>query len=230
MLSKFIQRVLGRSDIHFNGSLYMRRWRIIHTPWFGIRIHNIVRSDDDRELHDHPFSFVSFILKGGYNEYTPRGGPDWYGPGSVIFRRAEDLHRLELRRKRGFNLGGAIRVPDQTSPEVSAWTFVIRGPTRRQWGFMTDKGWVSAKDFVGSREGVTAGTTVSPMGLIHDNYSEVLAEKIDLKKLLREVMESYEFSPFVPISVDGPEMKRWGGEVPNPDFVDVKPIPRDGKD
>lgn len=184
-----LNKLLGRSDIYFGGSLYMRRWRFISTPWFGVRLHHIVRSDNDRELHDHPFTFLSFILAGGYFEWRNRkdaplkvgemklAPPDaegwrkdisyikmtsgqigrWYGPGSHVLRRAEDLHRLELKKEwdePGNNAGPPGYLPQLK--ERSAWTLVFRGPVRRQWGFETEKGWVPATDFVSKRERETA--------------------------------------------------------------------------
>ena len=124
----FFDKLLGRSDIHFNDDIYMRRWRIIHTRYFGIRVHNIMRSDMDVELHDHPFTFVSFILRGGYFEITPDGLRTWYGPGSLVVRSGAALHRLELDRP--------------------AWTLVFRGPMTRVWGFLTSSGWVPWSKFV----------------------------------------------------------------------------------
>ncbi len=138
---KWLNKLFGRSDIYFGDDLYMRRWRIGHRFRWSLRIHHIVRSDRDRELHDHPFDFVSLILWGGYVEITPtrftdpEGTPNhrrWYGPGSIIRRKAENLHRLELKRP--------------------AWTLVLRGPIRREWGFVTTMGWVPWQDFVKLRE------------------------------------------------------------------------------
>lgn len=48
---------------------YMRRW-ILHHPWGTIRLHHILRSDDGRDLHCHPWDFVSFMLIGEYTEVT----------------------------------------------------------------------------------------------------------------------------------------------------------------
>ncbi len=140
--------LLGRSDLWLGSVHYMRRWRFFRTRRFGVRIHHILRSDPDRDLHDHPFNFTSVILWGGYWEYTldpyllahqerPPGFVlhkdgvvrRWYGRGSVLVRRAEQLHRLEL-------------------PEGStAWTLVFRGRIRRPWGFLTDKGWIDQRDY-----------------------------------------------------------------------------------
>ena len=50
-----------------DGKLYLWRLYILRTPWFGVMLHKIMDDDPDC-LHDHPWSFVSFILKGGYEE------------------------------------------------------------------------------------------------------------------------------------------------------------------
>ncbi len=130
-----------------DGSFYMRRW-IFRTPWGTLRVHNICSSDSGRDFHDHPFSFTSLILRGGYLEHVPGcrcgnkapyqlwegnhapGTPPcrYYGPGSVVRRKATDLHRLDLTNG-------------------SAWTFVLGGPYERKWGFKTPNGWVYHRDY-----------------------------------------------------------------------------------
>lgn len=128
----WLQRVLGRSDIYAGSSLYMRRW-LVGPKWGpGLRLHHIARGDATPEMHDHPFSFLSFVLWGGYVEHRPDRQPRTVRPWSFVFHRAEDLHRLELDR--------------------TAWTFVIRGPIRRTWGFMTAEGWVPWREFVQARD------------------------------------------------------------------------------
>lgn len=124
--------ILGRSDIYFGGALYMKRWRLGPRWGLGLRLHHIVRGDGDREFHDHPFWFLSFILSGGYVEHRPGGASRRFGPGSIVVRRATGLHRLELDRP--------------------AWTVVLRGPICRTWGFSTDRGWVPWHDFTAQRE------------------------------------------------------------------------------
>jgi hypothetical protein len=114
-----------RSDLI--GGDYMRRWTVT-TPWFSLRLHHILRSDLDRHHHDHPFSFVSLILRGGYVERSPGGPPRVCRPGTVVVRRAEDLHSLTL-------LG------------ESAWTLVAATPRRKRWGFDTEDGWVFAGEY-----------------------------------------------------------------------------------
>lgn len=112
---------------------YMERW-VFRTPWFNIRIHHILKSDEGRDLHDHPFDFTSLILSGGYTEVTPsrHAGMTFtknYKAGNVLTRKAEALHRLILREG------------------STTWTLVFAGPRRRKWGFMTTKGWVYYQDY-----------------------------------------------------------------------------------
>lgn len=129
--------LLGREVIGDGGeSPYMVRYRIIDTPWFGVYLHHILRSDVDRHLHDHPFSFVSAMLWGGYTEVLSRYVFDLPGHArrlarrapSICFRNAEDAHHLVLERP--------------------CWTLVLRGPRRRQWGFWTAVGWKSATEYL----------------------------------------------------------------------------------
>ena len=155
----FLNRLLGRSDIVFDGKLYMKRWRILHTKPFGIRIHNIVRSDDVRELHDHPFSFLSIILRSGYIEHTPDGRAIEYRPGSIVFRSAAALHRLDLFKTRVPVKFKTIACddddPNETMEvEIPAWTLVFRGPVLRRWGFLAvSKGdWIDADDSQNNKE------------------------------------------------------------------------------
>lgn len=110
------------------GNVYMRRFILLLPFGLGtIRLHNIMRSDDDRHLHDHPFDFVSLLLTGGYFETLPtpkvNGSRMRYRPRfSIVRKRAEDLHSLTLTRP--------------------VWTLVFAGPKRRDWGFATERGWV----------------------------------------------------------------------------------------
>jgi len=129
-------KVIKRDD----GTPYLIRYRVFGCKWFKIRVHHILQSDYDC-LHDHPWSFVSVILKGGYWEKTTKRQFDaslckwydnifkkWYGPGSILYRPAKWRHSLEL--------------PRCDSGVKSCWTFVIMFRRTREWGFWTSKGFV----------------------------------------------------------------------------------------
>src|SRR3546814_5856142 len=48
---------------------YMRRWWVIpRNRFINIYLHQVLRPDDDRALHDHPWINLSIILDGGYWE------------------------------------------------------------------------------------------------------------------------------------------------------------------
>lgn len=114
------------------GRPYMRRHFLLgagpRSPGSTARFHEILESDA-ADLHDHPWDFVSVILSGRYVETTPDGEAE-FGPGSVLVRRAEQLHRLTL-------------------PAGPVWSFVTMGPARRRWGFRTGDGWVHWRDYLG---------------------------------------------------------------------------------
>jgi len=119
---------------------YLFRWFVIpRNRWFNIYLHKIVRSDDDRALHDHPWLNCSIVLKGGYIEITGKKWL-WRGAGSIVFRRAKALHRLAIH--------SAVPV---------CWTLFITGPRIRDWGFACPKGWVHWKDFTGGANGEIVG-------------------------------------------------------------------------
>jgi hypothetical protein len=116
--------------LHLDG--YMERYWLFRTRWLSARIHRILRSDNDRDLHDHPWSYVAVILRGGYLEVT-ESGERWYGRGAVLFRRATHLHRLVL------------------PPGETATTLFFVRPKRREWGFRTPAGWVHWRRYVEER-------------------------------------------------------------------------------
>jgi len=130
-LAALLERIGARHPyLHLEG--YMERFWIFRTPWLSARIHRILRSDHDRDLHDHPWDYASVILRGGYWEVTD-AGRRWYGPGSVVFRRAQHLHRLVLP-------AGA-----------PATTLFFHRPKSRDWGFRTTSGWVDWKTYTAAR-------------------------------------------------------------------------------
>lgn len=156
----------ARSDIiGSDGSTYMRRWKLLRTPWFQIRVHHILRSDRDDALHDHPAAFVSLVLRGGYEEVVPalqieawwrRTRPQNLAadfaaylirevrPGQVVVRRAADLHRLVLRAPHTAVCRGLMPLHQDGSRCVCgalprpAWTLVLWLHPRgeRPWGYV----------------------------------------------------------------------------------------------
>ena len=107
--------------------MHGRRLRVVACRWFGLYTHWFHASDDDC-LHDHPWSFLTVILRGGYWEHTPgpnNGGvKQWHPPFSIRVRPARWLHRIEI------------------DPARKPVTLVLRGWRVRGWGFQTRGGWI----------------------------------------------------------------------------------------
>jgi hypothetical protein len=111
---------------------YLTRWRVLQPlidrlagEGKAIFLHHFQRSDAD-EPHNHPWPFVSIILRGGYYERTPGPGWNngdgplverWYGPGRILVRPAKWIH--------------SIRIPEG----ADAWTLIIKGVECQKWGF-----------------------------------------------------------------------------------------------
>jgi hypothetical protein len=132
---------LVKEIVSKEGKIHFRRWRILATPWFNIYIHNILRSDEEAHPHDHPWNFLSFVLKGGYSEEWlhfyedkayQKGAPllkSVRRPGTFVYHDAKDFHKLTLLKG-------------------SAWTLVFTfGKRRPSWGFQTEQGWLEHKAY-----------------------------------------------------------------------------------
>lgn len=120
-----------------SGPLYLERW-VLDFFLFSIRLHCFHRSDDDRALHDHPFGFVTFVLKNGYYDVTGDGRhKEFMPPGTFKFRPYTHTHTVEL-------LG------DVEGEERPAWTLVFTGPVRHRWGFWV-RNKLGEKRFVNSQ-------------------------------------------------------------------------------
>jgi hypothetical protein len=113
-----------------------------------VRVHQVLKSDSDRHLHDHPAWNFTLVLTGGFYEVMPckdgtkypfhdvlvnpsRNGireadlyvgeasrAKWRGPGSLVFRRARSRHKIVLPRK---------------APRT--FTLFVIGKKSNDWGF-----------------------------------------------------------------------------------------------
>lgn len=114
---------------------YIHRWWVIpRNRFFNVYLHRIMRDDDDRALHDHPWWNVSIILKGAYREIRQGGYRKIHRRGSIVFRRATCAHRLEL--------------PVENGGITYCWSLFITGRRVREWGFHCPQGWRVWREFV----------------------------------------------------------------------------------
>jgi hypothetical protein len=100
--------------------VYLKRW-YIETPLFSLRLHHWLSGDDDRHYHDHPWNFVTVVLKGSYVDvapwpFMPYSYHDTLTQGTIRYRPADHKHYVEVA-------------------DGGCWTLLITGSRYRRWGF-----------------------------------------------------------------------------------------------
>lgn len=96
-------------------------------PAYSLMLHCFLRNDNDRHFHDHPWSFLTFLLS-PYIEHTPHG---------IIRHRRFRL----LYRPSGWQHWVEVIQP-------RTWTLLIHFRRHREWGFTTPTGWVHWKAYI----------------------------------------------------------------------------------
>ncbi len=114
--------------------------KVMQLCGIAARVHQILRSDEGRDPHDHPWPYLTIVLRGGYWEdrFTDEGirfSTKWHGPGSVIFRPANSWHMLALPAGQ------------------SAWTLFMTGRYQQKWGFNTPTGKVPYDVYLKAKHG-----------------------------------------------------------------------------
>ncbi len=101
------------------GAMHFLRFSVLETKVFRIYLHRILRPDEDRHLHTHPWNFISIILRGSYVERTKDRGLVTRLPLSVVHRPADLPHKVEKVNR-------------------PCWTLVVAWGRKRPWGFDVD--------------------------------------------------------------------------------------------
>jgi hypothetical protein len=121
------------------GKDYLFRLRIIATPWFGIYLHDIFEDDGDRDPHNHPWSFISIVLRGYYVErlfpdpvnrrdhYVEKTHPQW----SVHRMGRDTAHRIVYAAP-------GLKTLILVGPRRSSWGFFKRNPVVDRGGVLVD--------------------------------------------------------------------------------------------
>lgn len=132
--------------------IYMDRWWLFNPyskdtegnagparwSWLpSIRVHHIMRADDDGHLHDHPWNARTIVLRGWYEEERPLAG--------------ELDIRVEHVRTRGYT-GRVLFESYHRISEVSAggvFTLWFTWRYRGTWGFLVDGKKVPHREYLG---------------------------------------------------------------------------------
>lgn len=142
----------------------VHRWTLI--PWgqagkkheakehrFKLMVHHFLPNADERHFHDHPRSFWTLVLRGGYDDMKPCEHEgcdgdgcmlpdDWpcpvcNGTGTVI---NEKMRAGMLRHRPATHCHKTRVLPG------GCWTIVTMGPQTRKWGFWIDGVWMYWKE------------------------------------------------------------------------------------
>lgn len=153
MIQFLLSKIPHKTIVNCAREPYLTRWYLLRKKAIGIFLHRFHRGDEDRALHDHPWSFITIILWRGYIEHAEGLCPLCVGgvgynvlapvkcpccggaekvatakrkwPGMICFRPAEWRHRVELVEGK------------------AAFTLVIRFKERRMWGFWETTGFIA---------------------------------------------------------------------------------------
>lgn len=117
-----VKRITSKSEI-----LHFERYRLLNLYLFSINLHYIYQADTDRDLHDHPWDFITIPLKGSYIEKTLTC-INAVKFGQIRYRKANFLHTIQ----------------EVMQPTV---TLAILFRRRRIWGFQTTNGWIDFKTY-----------------------------------------------------------------------------------
>lgn len=120
---------------------YMERW-VLNLGLFSIRLHHWFSSDDKRAPHDHPWWFITLVLKGSYTDQEYVGDiivdpkrdetGRLLGSAAPIPRWRDDvLHRGSIRFRSAYHR----HIVDVKPP--GCWTLMLTGRDWREWGFWT---------------------------------------------------------------------------------------------
>ncbi len=121
----------ARMTIPCKGGLtYLVRLRIFQTPWFGVYIHDIHEDDGDWRPHNHPWSFISVVLRGSYTERV------YDRPSSKPSSYRQQVHGRFSAHRMGRT--SAHRIVE-ASPGLK--TLILVGPRSKDgWGFFEEDG------------------------------------------------------------------------------------------
>lgn len=131
----FMQR-LDIPDTNDPSRVYLRRRRIIQTPWFGILWHHIFLRDSDRDPHDHPWPFASFVVRGGYSEKI------YPAPWSTL-----DYCLTRHWKRFSWHIVDTKAAHQVTDVSQNTITLVLTGRRSREWGFWTSSGFVQWRSY-----------------------------------------------------------------------------------
>jgi hypothetical protein len=114
----------------------------------SLLLHYFCRGDDDASLHDHPWSFETEIIVGGYEEHVP---PFEWKPDSVLGPKWDDVIISRRQGDRVAHRADHLHCVGYVEP--GTMTLVRTGERVRAWGFHPPgQPWTPYLDFIAARK------------------------------------------------------------------------------
>ena len=118
-------QIRWREEFGMPNDPYVRRWSLLAFGW-SFRLHQWIRSDDNRYFHDHGCDLTSYVLKGWYWNNIPSSDDNLNTKeGTKILCKAPSIWKAKAEGKH------YIQIPEGQRP----WTLVVFKPPHRKWGF-----------------------------------------------------------------------------------------------
>lgn len=134
------------------GTVYLRRLRVVQTPWFSWLIHWINEPDFDRDPHDHPWTFWSLIVRGGYAERVySRYAPNTRTPVLSVRSRLAN-YSTRVWRRASLHKMATEDAHQITEVIPGTITCVFTGRRVRQFCFWTPAGEVPWRRYLGVKD------------------------------------------------------------------------------
>jgi|SRR5579859_264716 len=126
MRRRFSFKEIGWEEV---GEIFTR-YAILKTRWFNVYLHQLYAPQWHPECHDHPWSFLTVLLHGGYLERIIVKDPGLCRCGEPHYRNKD------VRRFPGMILWRpATFTHSVITPYGVSWSLIITGPKSNAWGF-----------------------------------------------------------------------------------------------
>lgn len=122
------------SPIIHAGNPYMFRW-LLYVFGYTVRLHHIMRADLARDLHNHPFWFITIPFGTYVETYWYPYWDEREGDGSETMECRGEIRTRTVRRFVPQFRGIKFRHRIIDLPNGPVWTFVISGRYQQKWGF-----------------------------------------------------------------------------------------------
>lgn len=97
---------------------YAYRWVFIFFG-YSIRVHRWLRSDDKRYKHNHPWWFITFVIKGEYTDVARL---------SETIDLYDQVKTFQFRYRKSNHTHYVVPIPN-------TWTILLTGKPLNKWGF-----------------------------------------------------------------------------------------------